>query len=260
MLVFLDEGWRWFNAMSHEYNLEPGVEHYGCMVDLLGRAGYIKEAYNLIKSMKVRRDFVLWGSLLAACRIHKDVELAEISARELFKLDPSNCGYYVLLANIYADAGRWKDVERMRILVKDRGLVKPPGYSLVELKGRVHVFLVGDKEHPQHEKIYKYLEELSVKLQEAGYVPNMASVLHDVDEEEKEMIVRVHSEKLAVAFGVMNSIPGSTIHVIKNLRVCGDCHTVIKLISKIVSREIIVRDAKRFHHFKDGLCSCGDYW
>nr|TKS07962.1 phosphoglycerate/bisphosphoglycerate mutase family protein [Populus alba] len=257
---FLDEGWRWFNAMSHEYNLEPGVEHYGCMVDLLGRAGYIKEAYNLIKSMKVRRDFVLWGSLLAACRIHKDVELAEISARELFKLDPSNCGYYVLLANIYADAGRWKDVERMRILVKDRGLVKPPGYSLVELKGRVHVFLVGDKEHPQHEKIYKYLEELSVKLQEAGYVPNMASVLHDVDEEEKEMIVRVHSEKLAVAFGVMNSFPGSIIHVIKNLRVCGDCHTVIKLISKIVNREIIVRDAKRFHHFKDGLCSCGDYW
>ncbi|CAK7328389.1 unnamed protein product [Dovyalis caffra] len=257
---FLDEGRRWFNAMSNEYNVEPGIEHYGCMVDLLGRAGYLNEAYNLIRSMKVRHDFVLWGSLLAACRIHKNVELGEISAQELFKLEPSNSGYYVLLANIYADAGRWKDVERMRILMKDRGLVKPPGFSLVELNGRVHVFLVGDKEHPQHEKIYKYLEELSVKLQELGYVPNSASVLHDVDEEEKEMIVRVHSEKLAVGFGVMNSVPGSTIHVIKNLRVCGDCHTVIKLISKIVSREIVVRDAKRFHHFKDGLCSCGDYW
>jgi hypothetical protein len=85
-------------------------------------------------------------------------------------------------------------------------------------------------------------------------------VLHDVDEEEKEMVVRVHSEKLAVAFGVMNSVPGSTIHVIRNLWVCGDCHSVIKLISKTVSREIVVRDAKRFHHFKDGLCSCGDYW
>eukprot|EP00257_Ricinus_communis_P013360 XP_015570779.1 pentatricopeptide repeat-containing protein At3g26782, mitochondrial [Ricinus communis] len=256
----LDEGWYWFNAMNHQFKVEPGVEHYGCMVDLFGRAGYLNEAYGLIKKMKVKPDFVLWGSLLAACRIHKNVELAEISARELFELDPSNCGYYILLSNIYADAGRWKEVERMRVLVKDRGLIKPPGFSLAELKGRVHVFLVGDKEHPHYEKIYSFLDELIVKLQQAGYVPNMASVLHDVDEEEKEMTLRVHSEKLAVAFGVMNSFPGSTIHIIKNLRVCGDCHTMIKLITKIVDREVVVRDSKRFHHFKDGFCSCGDYW
>uniref|UniRef100_A0A2P2INS6 Phosphoglycerate/bisphosphoglycerate mutase family protein n=1 Tax=Rhizophora mucronata TaxID=61149 RepID=A0A2P2INS6_RHIMU len=256
----LDEGWHWFNAMTHQFCVEPGVEHYGCMVDLLGRAGYLKMAYNLIRRMKGRPDFILWGSLLSACRIHKNVELAEISARELFELDPSNCGYYVLLSNIYADAGRWKDVEKMRLLMKNHGLAKPPGFSLVELKGRVHVFLFGDKEHPQHEKIYRYLEELTIKLLEAGYVPNMSSALHDVDEEEKEMTLRVHSEKLAVAFGIMNSVPGSTIQVIKNLRLCGDCHTVIKLISKIVNREIVVRDSKRFHHFKEGLCSCGDYW
>uniref|UniRef100_A0A0V0H8Q5 Putative ovule protein n=1 Tax=Solanum chacoense TaxID=4108 RepID=A0A0V0H8Q5_SOLCH len=148
----------------------------------------------------------------------------------------------------------------MRILMKNRGLSKPPGFSLLELKGRVHVFLVGDREHPQHEKVYAYLEELSVKLQMAGYVPNMTSDLHDVEDEEKGLTLRVHSEKIAVAFGVMNSVPGSTIQVIKNLRICGDCHTTIKLISKIVNREIVVRDAKRFHHFKDGSCSCGDYW
>ncbi|XP_052196572.1 pentatricopeptide repeat-containing protein At3g26782, mitochondrial [Diospyros lotus] len=256
----VDEGWYWFKAMESDFDVEPGVEHYGCMVDLLGRAGFLKKAYDLIKEMKVSPDFVVWGSLLAACRIHKNVELAEISARKLFELDPSNCGYYVLLSNIYADAGRWKDVERMRILMKNKGLVKPPGFSLVEFKGRVHVFLVGDREHPQHERIYKYLEGLTLRLQEVGYVPNMTSVLHDVDEEEKEMTLRVHSEKLAVAFGVMNTVPGMTIHVIKNLRVCGDCHTAIKLISKIVNREIVVRDSKRFHHFRDGLCSCGDYW
>ncbi|KAJ7976297.1 Pentatricopeptide repeat-containing protein [Quillaja saponaria] len=256
----LEEGWYWFKTMNSEFHVEPGVEHYGCMVDLLGRAGYLKEAYGLIKEMKVMPDFIVWGSLLGACRMHKNMELGEISARKLFELDPSNCGYYVLLSNIYADAGRWDAVERMRILMKNQGLVKPPGYSLVELRGRIHVFLVGDKEHPQHEKIYAYLDELNVKLKRLGYVPNTTSVHHDVDEEEKEMVLRVHSEKLAVAFGVINSVPGTTIQIIKNLRVCGDCHMVIKLISKIVNREIVVRDSKRFHHFKDGLCACGEYW
>jgi pentatricopeptide repeat protein len=256
----LKEGWNWFNRMKCEFNVEPGIEHYSCMVDLLGRAGYLKEAYGLIQEMKVKPDFIVWGSLLGACRIHKNVELGEISARKLFELDPSNCGYYVLLSNIYADAGRWDDVERMRILMKNHGLLKTPGYSIVEHKGRIHVFLVGDKEHPQHEKIYEYLDELNVKLQEIGYMPNVTSVLHDVDEEEKGMVLRVHSEKLAVAFGIMNSVPGSVIQIIKNLRICGDCHIAIKLISKIVNREIVIRDSKRFHHFKDGLCSCGDYW
>lgn len=256
----LKEGWHWFNRMKCEFNVEPGIEHYSCMVDLLGRAGCLNEAYGLIQEMNVKPDFIIWGSLLGACRIHKNVELGEISARKLFELDPSNCGYYVLLSNIYADAGRWADVERMRILMKSRGLLKTPGFSIVELKGRIHVFLVGDKEHPQHEKIYEYLDKLNVKLQELGYMPNVTSVLHDVDEEEKGMVLRVHSEKLAVAFGIMNSVPGSIIQIIKNLRICGDCHSAIKLISKAVNREIVVRDSKRFHHFKDGLCSCGDYW
>ncbi|XP_010260583.1 PREDICTED: pentatricopeptide repeat-containing protein At3g26782, mitochondrial isoform X2 [Nelumbo nucifera] len=256
----VEEGWHWFKAMTQEFEIEPGVEHYACMVDLLGRAGYLDQAYNLIKGMKMRPDFVVWGALLGACRIHKNVELGEVSARKLFELDPSNCGYYVLLSNIYADAGRWEDVERMRVFMKDRGLIKPPGFSLVEVKGRVHVFLVGDREHPQHDEIYDYLEKLSVKMQEVGYIPDTTSVLHDVDQEEKESILRIHSEKLAVAFGIMNTVPGMTIQVIKNLRVCGDCHTAIKLISKIVNREIVVRDSNRFHHFKDGQCSCGDYW
>ncbi|PWA64226.1 tetratricopeptide repeat (TPR)-like superfamily protein [Artemisia annua] len=256
----VDEGWHWFQTMRHKYLIEPGVEHYSCMVDLLGRAGFLNRAYDLIKKMKVRPDFVVWGSLLAACRMHKNVELAEISARQLFELDPKNCGYYVLLANIYADAGRWEDVQKMRVYMKNHGLSKTPGFSLVELKGRVHVFLVGDKEHPDHEKIYSYLEELCMKVQEAGYVPNMTSVLHDIDKEEKEMTLRIHSEKLAVAYAIMNSVPGSTIHVIKNLRICGDCHETIKLIAKIVGRQIVVRDSKRFHHFSEGSCSCGDYW
>lgn len=256
----VEEGWDCFKSMKRNFGVEPGVEHYGCMVDLLGRAGLLGKAYDLIKGMKVKPDSVVWGALLAGCRMHKNLELAEISARKLFELDSSNCGYYVLLSNMYADAGRWADVERIRVLMKGNGLVKPPGFSLLEVKGKVHVFLVGDKEHPQHEKIYEYLDELYMKLKEVGYVSDKTSVCHDVDDEEKESILRAHSEKLAVAFGIMNTVPGTVIHVIKNLRVCGDCHTVIKMISKIVNREIVVRDCKRFHHFKNGACSCGDYW
>ena len=254
------EGWRWFNSMKGRVGVEPGLEHYGCMVDLLGRAGYLQKAYDLVLTMKMKPDSVIWSSLLAACRIHKNVELAEISVARLFELDSSNCGYYMLLSHIYADAGRWKDVERVRTVMKKRGLVKPPGFSLLELNGEVHVFLIGDEEHPKREEIYEFLEELNVKLLEAGYVSNTASVCHDVDEEEKEMTLRVHSEKLAVAFGIMSTVPGATVSVVKNLRVCSDCHDVIKLISKIVDREFVVRDAKRFHHFKNGVCSCGDYW
>lgn len=257
---FLNEGWFWFRAMKDRFCIDPGVEHYSCMVDLLGRAGFLSRAYDLIREMKTPPDFVVWGSLLAACRIHKNVELGEIAARKLFELDPNNCGYYVSLSNIYAEAGRWDDVKRMRIYMQSHGLAKPPGFSLVELKGRARVFLVGDREHPEHEKTYAYLEELYVKLQEAGYVADTASVLHDVENEEKGMTLQVHSEKLAVAFGILNSVPGATIQVIKNLRICMDCHTTIRLISKIVEREIVVRDSKRFHHFRNGLCSCGDYW
>ncbi|KAM3311970.1 hypothetical protein ACQJBY_032143 [Aegilops geniculata] len=256
----LDMGRYWYKTMKNKFGIEPGVEHYGCMVDLLGRAGCLDEAYGLIKEMKVKPDAAIWGALLSACRVHKNVELAEISAKRLFELDAANSGYYVLLSNIYAEAGMWRDVERMRVLVKTRGIEKPPGYSSVELKGKTHVFYVGDTSHPQHKEIYSYLGKLLEIAQKAGYVPNTGSVHHDLDEEEKESALRIHSEKLAVAFALMNSVPGSVIHVIKNLRVCTDCHAVIKFISKSAEREIIVRDLQRFHHFKDGSCSCGDYW
>ncbi|KAI3862577.1 hypothetical protein MKX03_037681 [Papaver bracteatum] len=255
----VEEGRNCFSTMNQEFGIEPGAEHYSCMVNLFGRAGFLNEAYDLIKGMKVKPDVMVWGALLAACRIHKNIKLGEISAKKLFELDSSNCGYHLLLSNIYAHAGRWDDVERTQVSIKEKGLAKPPGFSLVEAKGRVHVFLVGDKEHPQHTEIYSYLEILLVKMREAGYVPDTTSVLHDIDEEEKESVIRVHSEKLAVAFGIMNTVPGTTIQVFKNLRVCGDCHKAIKFISKILNQDIVIRDSKRFHHFTYGTCSCGDY-
>eukprot|EP01018_Ginkgo_biloba_P006709 Gb_15874 [translate_table: standard] len=256
----VDEGWQYFDCMTRDYSIQPMMKHYACMVDLLGRAGHLDKAHDFIKRMPIEPDAGVWGALLGACRIHRNFKLGECVAEHLFDLEPRNIGYYVLLSNIYAVAGRWDDVAKMRTLIRDRGLRKTPGCSFVEINNKVYTFLVGDKSHPQTEKIYAMLETLAGQMDEAGYVPNTDFVLHDVEEEMKEHMLCSHSEKLAIAFGLINTSPGTPIRITKNLRVCGDCHNATKFISKIVKREIIVRDTNRFHHFKDGLCSCGDYW
>eukprot|EP01018_Ginkgo_biloba_P009787 Gb_07730 [translate_table: standard] len=256
----VDDGWQYFNSMSRDYHVTPAVEHYGCMVDLLGRAGHLDEAEDLINKMPMKPNDVVWGSLLGACRIQANVEMGERVAKRLFELDPTNSAHYALLANIYASTGRWEDKEKVRKLMKDKSIIKTPGYSWIEINRKVHTFLVGDRSHPQSQKIYAKLEGLSRQMKRAGYVPDTNFVLHDVEEEQKERILYYHSEKLAIAFGFINTSPGTSIRIVKNIRVCGDCHSAIKFICKIVAREIIVRDANRFHHFKDGQCSCGDYW
>eukprot|EP01018_Ginkgo_biloba_P004839 Gb_17077 [translate_table: standard] len=256
----VDDGWKFFDSMTQDYSITPGVEHYACMVDLLGRAGHLDEAQDFIKKMPIQPDAGVWGALLGACRIHCNIDLGGRVAEHLFDLEPENPGYYVLLSNIYAAAGRWNDAAKVRTMMKGRGLKKTPGCSFIEVNNRIHSFLVGDRSHPQSEKIYTMLETLAGQMKEAGYVPNTNFVLHDVEEEVKEHMLCSHSEKLAIAFGLINTSPGTPIRITKNLRVCGDCHSATKFISKIVMRELIVRDATRFHHFKDGLCSCGDYW
>eukprot|EP01018_Ginkgo_biloba_P030284 Gb_21439 [translate_table: standard] len=256
----VDEGWHYFDCMSREYCITPRVEHYACMVGLLGRAGHLDEAQELIKRMPFEPDAGVWGTLLGACSVHCNIELAERVSKHLFVLEPKKAGNYILLSNIYAAAGRWDGVAKMRTMLKDKGLKKSPGCSWIEIENTVHPFLVGDRSHPQSEKIYSILESLSEQMKAAGYIPDTTFVLHDLEEEEKEYFIWSHSEKLAIAFGLLNTGPGVRIQITKNLRVCGDCHSAIKFISKIVRREIIVRDPNRFHHFRDGMCSCGDYW
>eukprot|EP01018_Ginkgo_biloba_P011210 Gb_02065 [translate_table: standard] len=256
----VDEGREYFDRMSQDYNIPPAMEHYGCMVDLLGRAGRLDEAQEFINKMPMKPDANVWRSLLGACRIHNNIELGEHVAKNIFEIDPKNAAPYVLLSNIYAVAGRWEGIENVRKMMRDRRVKKTPGCSWIEVNKQVHAFLVGDRSHPQIQKIYAMLERLSWQMKVAGYVPNMRFVLNDVEEEQKKQILCYHSEKLAIAFGLINTSCGTTIRVIKNLRVCGDCHSAIKIISKIVARKIVVRDANRYHHFEDGLCSCGDYW
>eukprot|EP01018_Ginkgo_biloba_P039899 Gb_02544 [translate_table: standard] len=256
----VDEGLRYFHSMVQDHSITPRADHYSCMIDLLGRAGRLEEAKKLISNATFEPSSSMWGALLGACRIHGNMELGRLAAERLFELEPKNAGRYMLLSNIYAAEGRWDDVAKVRIMMKNRGLRRQLGCSWIEIKNRVHVFLVGDRSHAQTEKIYSTLESLDRKMKQAGYIPNTNFVLHDVEEELKEHVLCHHSEKLAIAFGIINTPNRATVRIFKNLRVCGDCHTTTKFISKFVEREIVMRDSSRFHHFKDGFCSCGDYW
>ncbi|KAG7985721.1 hypothetical protein I3843_03G040900 [Carya illinoinensis] len=256
----LEEGRRYFKLMKEVFRIAPKLNHFSCMVDLLGRAGQLDEAKNLIENMPVKPDATIWGPLLGACRIYGNLDLAERVADVLFQLDPLQSGYHVLLSNIYAAKGRWNKVEMVRNMMARIGANKIQGFGLIELNDRVHRFSAGDRSHPQSDGILSKLEELAAKMKRLGYVPLTDFALHDIEEEGKEEALSYHSERLAIAFGLINTNPGTAIRVTKNLRICGDCHNAIKFISKIVKRIIIVRDMHRFHHFEDGACSCRDYW
>ncbi|CAM6097174.1 unnamed protein product [Calypogeia fissa] len=256
----LDDGRRLFLAMTQDYGIEPTVVHYTCMVDLLGRAGHLEEAKRFISDIPVEPDTVIWTAFLGACRTYGNVELGELAAEELFKLDPNDASTYVLLSNIYAAARKWENVSWVRAMMDKRGVRKKAGRSWIEVDNKVNEFVGGDSSHPESKAIYAYINKLTEQMKAEGYIPDTQLVLLNIEEKEKELAICSHSEKLAIAYGLMR-IPGAKpIRVYKNLRVCSDCHTATKFISKVTGREIIARDASRFHHFKDGLCSCGDYW
>lgn len=256
----VEEGRRQFSAMCNDYGIVPMGKHYSCMVDILGRAGRLKEAEDVILTMPLKPSASMWGALLAACRISCNVQVAERAAEHCLKLESRNAGVYVLLSDIYAGAGMWDDAAKVRRLMKGKGIEKEPGRSWIEVDGTIHSFMSKDQSHPRAPEIYTQLEELMEKMKSVGYVPDTRFVMHDVDDQEKEQAVCHHSEKLAIAYGLISTPAGTPIRISKNLRVCPDCHTATKFISKIMGREIIARDANRFHHFRDGSCSCGDYW
>ncbi|KAI9160172.1 hypothetical protein LWI28_005714 [Acer negundo] len=256
----LEEGQYNFKLMAEQYTIIPRIEHFACLVDLLGRAGQIEEAYIVTRQMPIEPNKRVSGALLGACRVYCNMDIGLIAVDRLFQLAPKQSGYYVLLSNIYAKASRWDDVTTVRSIIKRKGLKKVPGTSNVEINDRVYTFLVGHQSHTQSKEIYKELDVLVGKMKEAGYNPKIDWALHDVEEEDKEYHLAVHSEKLAIVFAILNTKPGTPIIVTKNLRICSDCHIAAKLISKITDLYIIIRDTNRFHHFENGICSCGDYW
>ncbi|KAJ7529945.1 hypothetical protein O6H91_15G072100 [Diphasiastrum complanatum] len=256
----VDEGRYVFDSMCENYGVTPTREHYACMVDLLGRAGCLSDAELFINKMPIQPDSVVWMTLLGAARNHGHVAIGKRAFDRVVKLEPKNAAPYVLLSNIYAAAGRKDELAKIRNEMKEAGVKKMPGCSWIEVDNQVHAFVVGDVTHPQSKEILAELDRLVGLMKEVGYIPDLSFVVDDVEDDEKENALCQHSEKLAIAFGLINTPPGTPIRIKKNLRVCGDCHSATKIISKIVGREISVMDANRSHHFKDGFCFCGDYW
>ncbi|CAL5400659.1 unnamed protein product [Camellia sinensis] len=255
----VDEGINLFNSMETDHNIRPNEKHYACFVDLLGRAGRLEEAEAFIRKMPFEPGGAVLEALLSWCRTPRNINMGVETADRLLQLDAMNPGIYVVLSNIYAEGKRWDAVDHIRGLMRKRGLAKIPGYSLIEIGNQVYTFFAGDDSHPKSGEIYRFIETLRLEVETCGYVPDTSCVLRDVDEQMKVKLLWAHSERLAIAFGILSTPAGSLIRITKNLRVCVDCHSLTKYISKIVKREIIVRDANRFHHFLDGECSCGDY-
>ncbi|WOG95268.1 hypothetical protein DCAR_0414580 [Daucus carota subsp. sativus] len=257
----VEEGTSIFFNMENLWGIVPKLEHYGCYVDLLGRAGYLERAFRAVKRMPMEPDIVIWRALLSACRVHQDVNFGELILNHIEQLNFSrHDGGAVLLSNLYASLGTWDRVAKLRKVMGVRTNNSNIGCSWIEVNGVVHEFRVADKLHPQILEIQDKLSEILKRVRVEGYVVNIILVSFDLTEEEKEQAMAWHSEKLAIAFALMSTEPGTSIRIVKNLRTCEDCHAALKAISKVYGREIIVRDRTRFHTFKDGNCLCNDYW
>ncbi|EFJ12690.1 hypothetical protein SELMODRAFT_123584 [Selaginella moellendorffii] len=255
----LETSWELFVSMREDHGLRPLSQHYLCMIDVLGRSGLLSSAEELIATMPFVPDEVAWGMLLAACKVHKDVSRAARIARDAVAADPEDCSSYVSLGNTLGVTVEEKDGD-LRRLGFMTGLSKQPGISLIIVNSEMHSFTSGDESHPRIHEIRAELQRLTSQMRESGYVPDTHDVFHAVSEAGKSELVWHHSEKLAIAFGLISTSPGVPLWIRKNLRVCLDCHSATKFISKVTGRSIVVRDSYRFHKFENGSCSCGDFW
>ncbi|KAF7827541.1 pentatricopeptide repeat-containing protein [Senna tora] len=252
----------WLTRMKLEYGLEPTLEHYTCLVGVMGRAGQLDKAERIALTMPFKPDAAVWRALLSACAIHGAADKAWSMATRVLELQPHDDTAYVILANVLSAAERWDDVAKVRWMMKDRRVKKKGGRSWIEVQGKVHVFVAGEWKHERSVEIYHKLAELMEEITKLGYVPVWDEMLHNVGEELKKEALWYHSEKLAVAFGVLSgSAPhGKPLRIVKNLRICKDCHEAFKYMTRVLEREIIVRDVNRYHRFFDGKCACGDMW
>ncbi|KAJ3695317.1 hypothetical protein LUZ60_000694 [Juncus effusus] len=256
----VDQGLQHFESMERNYGIAPSEEHYTRLIDLLGRAGRVEEIQNLIQNMPFEPSLETWEAVLSSSRVNGLTDLVLEAAEKLLKSAPRINGTYILLSNMYSSQGKWVEAARVRKLMRDLGVKKEPGCSWIEVKNKTHVFVVNDTNHEDFDEICKYLDMIYAKIRKLGYEPNTKLVLHLMGEKEKERVLSRHSERLAIGFGLMKLGSGAKIRVLKNLRICGDCHEAIRVMSMVVEREIVVRDNRRFHHFVGGECSCGDYW
>ena len=253
---------QWLRRMKEEYGLEPTLEHYTCLVGAMARAGQLEQAERIALTMPYEPDAAVWRALLSACAFHGEADKAWCMGKRVLELEPLDDSAYVIVANVLSAAGRWDDVAELRKMMRDRRVKKKGGRSWIEVQGKVHVFVAGDWKHERSVEIYQKLEELMGEIEKLGYVPVWDELLHNVEEEKRKEALWYHSEKLAVAFGVLcgSAPPGKPLRVVKNLRICKDCHEAFKYMTRVLEREIIVRDVNRYHRFLNGNCTCRDIW
>ncbi|KAI3472000.1 hypothetical protein Pfo_028688 [Paulownia fortunei] len=238
-----------FLSMKSIYHIEPNSDHYACLVGVLGYWGLLEEAEEIIKKMPFEPKASVWRALLDSCRVHRNATIGRRAAKKILSMEPQDPSTYVLKSNLYSSSGR-----------KKRGFRKFPGRSWIIHQNKVHSFFGRDKSHSQSKDIYSALDILLSECLKAGYEPDTSFVLHEVEEHQKMNFLLYHSGKLAVTYGLLTTRPGKPVRVIKNIHLCGDCHTFLKYVSVVTKREIHVRDASGFHCFANGECSCKDYW
>ncbi|KHN13611.1 Pentatricopeptide repeat-containing protein, chloroplastic [Glycine soja] len=230
-----------------------------CSYSGLSERGLLDEAYEPIRSAPFKPTTNMSAALLTACRMHYNLELGKVAAENLYGMEPEKLCNYIVLLNLYNSSGKLKEAAGVLQTLKRKGLRMLPACTWIEVKKQPHAFLCGDKSHSQRKEIYEKVDNLMVEISRHGYVEENETLLPDVDEEEQR-ILKYHSEKLDIAFGLINTPHWTPLQITQGHRVCGDCHSAIKLIAMVTRREIVVRDASKFHHFRNGSCSCSDYW
>ncbi|XP_042507827.1 pentatricopeptide repeat-containing protein At3g12770-like [Macadamia integrifolia] len=252
----VEEGWKYFNSIEGSYGIKPSLEHYTCMVGIMGSAGLLEEALDFIGRMPYSPDACVWGSLLRACRVHLNPEIGGRAAKFLFELEPGNASNYILIYNIFAMAGLWDSARDVRSAMSAHGLMSMKECSSIDAGNTIDAFKAGDSSHPKLREILEMWDKLASEMEHVGYFP-LDPIFED---EEINIFSCMHTEKLAICFGIISLASHRPISISKNVRMCIDCHTSAKHISKIIGREIFVRDGCFYHHFKDGMCNCQDRW
>ncbi len=256
--LMCDKAWELFSSMKL-YNVMPEQKHYGCVVDAFARAGDIERAERILLDSDAP-DIISWMAILGACRLQGDISRAERVASIIKQMQPDDANVYVLMSNIYSEAGMSEKADAEWLEMKSRGIKKIPGQTRVILDDGIVTTIAREIPAEFKDLIVKEREEIYKELEETStYIPQLSAVTDQVSDEEKKKILCEHSEKTALFLG-LHKVKKGPIRMIKNLRVCKDCHEFNKAVSKLKKREIIMRDAKRLHHFIDGKCSCNDVW
>jgi pentatricopeptide repeat protein len=252
----INEAFYYFKLMEDKYKIKPDVIHYTCMVDALSRANRLDEAEDMLNKME-NQSIIAWKSLLSACRWHSDIERAKRVAYKALKLEPQTPSIYVLLANTYSIAGYPNEAIKIRKQMDIKGIKKIPAETtIIGIEKEKSIYRAFNGE----DDLFFEVQSIISKVEQIGYIPDTRFVLHNLTEQDKIIHLFGHSEKRALAVALKFMPIHLPIQLIKNLRVCPDCHNFMKYVSKLYNRKIIMRDTNRFHRFQDQHCDCNDYW